>query len=90
MRALCLERWRSRSELVESVEVAGFEVENVSDHRDDLLAMRDQVGDRVDYERLLPLLGDRGSALLDGIQEVEVAAEDGRVSYVSLVARRRD
>lgn len=88
VRALCLERSRSRAALIESVEAAGFEVVDVRDHQESILAMRDQVGERVDYERLLPLLGDRGTALLDGIHELEGAAEDGRVSYVSLVARR--
>lgn len=43
----------------------------------------------MDSERLLALLGDRGTALLDAIHELEVAAEDGGVSYVSLIARRR-
>ena len=73
-----------------AVEDAGFAVADVRDHRDDLLAMRDLVADRVDYERLLPLLGDRSDALLDGIRDLEAAAEDGRLGYVSLVARRRE
>jgi SAM-dependent methyltransferase len=88
VRALCLERSRSRTEMVTAVEDAGFAVEDVRDHREALLAMREQVKDRVDYERLLPLLGDRGVDLLDGVEELETATEEGRVSYVSLVARR--
>lgn len=90
VRALCLEHATSCEETVAAVEDAGFAVADVRDHRDDLLAMRDQVADRVDYERLLPLLGDRGDALLDGIRDLEAAAEDGRLGYVSLVAQRRD
>ena len=74
--------------MVQAVEDAGFVVDDVRDHQDALLAMRDQVADRVEYERILPLLGDRGSKLLEGIQELEAATEDGRVSYGSLVAQR--
>lgn len=67
VRALCLERSRSRSEMVQAVEDAGFVVDNVRDHRDALLTMRDQVTDRVEYERILLLLGDQGSQLLEAI-----------------------
>jgi ubiquinone/menaquinone biosynthesis C-methylase UbiE len=90
VRALCLEDSQSRSEMVQAVEDAGFVVDDVRDHQDALLAMRDQVAGRVEYERILPLLGDRGAKLLEGIQELEAATEDGRVSYVSLVARRSE
>lgn len=86
VRTLCLERARSRSETVAAVSDAGFAVDEVRDHREDLLSMRDEVGSAIDYERLLPLMGERGEALLDGIEELETAAETGRVSYVSLVA----
>lgn len=85
-RALCLENSRSREETVESLEAAGFAVRDVRDHRDDVLAMRDEVASRVDYERLLGLLGERGQRLRDGIREMETAVEDRRVGYVSLVA----
>jgi hypothetical protein len=40
----------------------------------------------VDYERLLGSMGDRGQRLLDGIDELERAVEDGRIGYVSIVA----
>lgn len=90
VRALCLEHASSRSETVATVEKTGFAVQDVRDHRDDLMAMRDEVADRVDYERLLPLLGERGTAILDGIEALEAAAEEGRIGYVSLVARREE
>lgn len=53
--------------MVQAVEDAGFVVDNVRDHRDALLTMRDQVTDRVEYERILLLLGDQGSQLLEAI-----------------------
>ncbi len=85
-RALCLTGKRERGALLERIEAAGFTVGEVKDHREDLLAMRDQVDDAVDYEGLLGLFGARGDRLLSGIDELETAVEDGRISYVSLVA----
>jgi SAM-dependent methyltransferase len=84
--ALCLNGARDRNRLTMQVADAGFDVEAVYDHHDDLLAMRDRVVDRVDYEGILGLLGERGQRALDAIEELEAAVEDGRVSYVSLVA----
>jgi len=86
--ALCLQRSRSREATVAEIEAAGFVVDDVRNHRDDLLAMQETVQDRVDYESLLGLMGERGQRLLDGIQEAETAVEDGRIGYVSLVAER--
>lgn len=85
--ALCLSGGRERARLVGSVEDAGFAVERVDDHRDDLLAMRDRAKQRVDYAGLLGLFGQRGRRLLAGLDELEAAVEDGRIGYVSLVAR---
>jgi SAM-dependent methyltransferase len=90
VRALCLADPGSRTETVAAVEDAGFAVTDVADHREELLAMRDTVADRVDYERLLPLLGDRGAALLDGIKALEAEAEAGEIGYVSFVAHPDD
>lgn len=59
---------------------------DVRDHRDELLEMRDEVESKVDYRSLLTLMGERGRRILDGIDELEEAVEDGRVGYVSLVA----
>lgn len=89
-RALCLNDSRSREETVASLEREGFAVHDVRDHREDLLAMRDRIADRVDYEGILGRLGDRGQRLLDGIDELEAAIETGRVGYVSLVATREE
>ena len=57
-------------------------------HRDNLLAMRDELAGTVDYERLLGLLGETGQRALDGIETLESAVESDRVDYVSLVATR--
>lgn len=88
LEALCLTEPRGRETLLSRIERAGFTVEDVRDHRDDLLAMRDRFAHRVDYERMLGVLGDRGRAVLDGIDDLEAALEAGRVSYLSLVATR--
>jgi arsenite methyltransferase len=90
VRALCLDHATDRATMVGAVEAAGFVVEDVRDHREDLLSMRDEIADRVEYERLLPLLGDSGQQVLDGIRELEAATEDGHVSYVSVVASRSE
>lgn len=87
--ALCLTGSRSRAALSDRVARAGFEVGDVRDHRDDLLAMRDRAARRVDYEGLLGALGDRGRALREGVERLERAIESGRVGYVSLVATAR-
>jgi SAM-dependent methyltransferase len=84
--ALCLDGARSRDRLLTRLTDAGFDVEVVEDHHDELLAMRDRVTDRVDYAGLLGLMGDRGRRVLTALEELEAAVEDGRVSYVSVVA----
>ena len=84
--ALCLSGARSRDRLRAEFAAAGFEIRTVTDHHDDLLAMRDRVTDRVDYEGLLGLLGERGQRALDAIDTLETAVEDGEVGYVSVVA----
>lgn len=83
---LCLSNTAGQAALVESIEESGFVVDDVRDHRDDLLAMRDTIEDRVDYGPLLQLLGERGTRLLDAIDDMEDAVESGRIGYVSLVA----
>ncbi|WP_435186487.1 methyltransferase domain-containing protein [Halobellus sp. EA9] len=84
--ALCLNGARSRERLTSRLADAGFDVEHTAEHREELLAMRDRVADRVDYKGILGLMGDRGRRALDAIAELEAAVEAGRVSYVSLVA----
>ena len=84
--ALCLSGARSRDRLRSAVAAGGFEIREVTDHHDDLLAMRDRLTDRVDYEGLLGLLGQRGRRALDAIETLETAVENGEVSYVSIVA----
>ncbi|MEF8852755.1 MAG: methyltransferase domain-containing protein [Haloarculaceae archaeon] len=86
-RAFCLTGARQRETLVETVEEAGLTVEHTRDHREDLLAMRDRVGERVDYEGLLGTMGERGRRLRQGVADLEAAVEDGDVGYVSVVAR---
>jgi SAM-dependent methyltransferase len=86
--ALCLTGARSREDLTAALGARGFAVDSVCDHREDLLTMRDRVRDRIDYEGLLGLMGERGRELRDGITTVENAVDEGRVSYVSVVARR--
>ncbi len=83
---LCLSNTSSRVALLDRLERSGFVVTDVRDHREDLLAMRDQIDSRVDYESFLGLLGDRGDRLLDSIRELEAGVESGEISYVSLVA----
>jgi len=83
---LCLDGARSRGELRTELVDAGFDVRGVNDHHDDLLVMRDRVTDRVDYEGVLGLLGERGRRVLDAIETVAAAVERGEVSYVSVVA----
>jgi arsenite methyltransferase len=86
---LCLTGRRDRTGLVETIEAAGYEVRDVRDHREDLLAMRDQIASRVDYEALLGRLGERGERLLAAVEDLEGRVESGKLSYVSLVAHPR-
>jgi SAM-dependent methyltransferase len=86
-RALCLEGAYSRDQLLDHVSDAGLEVQTTTDHHDDLLEMRDRVRDRVDYEGLLSLMGDRGQRALEAIEELETGVTEGRIGYVSIVAR---
>lgn len=48
--------------------------------------MRDAVTDRVDYHGLLATMGERCQRIRTEIDALETAVEDGRVSYVSVVA----
>ena len=86
--ALCLTNGtdRDRERLRARVEDAGFVVEGVRDHQEDLLAMRDQVSEQVDVEGLLGALGDRGASLREQGAKLGRQVEDGTVGYVSLVA----
>ena len=88
VRALCLQNAQSRTAMVSQIDAAGFVVEDVQDHRKDLIAMRDQIADKINYESMLGLMGERGARILDGIHDTEEAVEDGRISYVSVVAQR--
>lgn len=88
-RLLCLTGARDRTRVTGAVERAGFEITQMRDHGDQLLSMRDRIEQAVDYERLLGAMGDDGKELLDGIERVERAVEDGTVGYVSLIAQPR-
>ena len=84
--ALCLDGARSRDRFRAALAEAGFEVRSIEDHHDDLLAMRDRVNERIDYEGLLGLMGKRGRRVMTAIEGLEAALEAGDVSYVSIVA----
>ena len=84
--ALCLTGGRDRETVLGSVEAAGFDLGPVEGHREELLAMRDELAGAVDYEGLLGMLGSKGRRALDGIEALETAVEAGRVDYVSVVA----
>lgn len=85
-RAFCLVGQRDAEALRNRVSGAGFRIRSMRDHHDDLLAMRDKVRDRVDYERLLGAMGERGETLLSGIQSIDAAVEAEEISYASIVA----
>ncbi|AXG09335.1 class I SAM-dependent methyltransferase [Haloplanus rubicundus] len=85
--ALCLTGARSRGDLTAALDEAGFAVRATHDHHDELVAMRDRVQERVDYDALLGLLGERGERIRTAVEDVEAAVDDGRIGYVSVVAR---
>lgn len=85
---LCLERAHSRAETIRSIEQAGFRVGDVRDHRDDVLAMRDELAAQIDYKPLLAAMGDPGTELLRGVERLETMVETGDVSYLSAIAHR--
>ena len=85
--ALCLTGARRRDDLTAALEAAGFAVQSMNDHHDDLVAMRDRVQRRVDYGPLLGLLRERGTRIRTAIEDLEAAVDDGRIGYVSVVAR---
>lgn len=88
LEALCLTNTTNREAFVGEIEDAGFTVESVTDHREDLLAMRDELESKVDYEAMLGLMGDRGARINSYLETLERAVEDGEIGYVSLVAVR--
>ena len=83
---LCLDGPREQTHIRQHIEDAGFEVDDVRTHHDDLLTMRDRIRAGIDYERLFDALGDRGARLREGASELEAAVESGRIGYVSIVA----
>lgn len=84
---LCLTTARGRTETLAALEEQGFEVGEIRDHRGELLALRDEVADRVDYESLLTGLGTHAEGVLEGIHALDSAVERGDLGYVSMVAR---
>lgn len=89
-RMFCLDSPMDQTEVVRQLERTGFELDDLRNHRGDLLQMREQVASSIDYKRLLGTMGNRGRTLLDGIEEVEGVIETGLVRYISLVATYRD
>lgn len=83
--ALCLTDRRDRQGLVAAVEDAGYEVGDVRDHREELLAMREEAAGALDVDALLAALGDRGERLWEGVADLDAAIDRGDVGYVSLV-----
>lgn len=86
---LCLDGPREPTHILQQIEHAGFEINDVQTHRDDLLEMRDRLTDALDYERLVEALGDRGEHFRSGAVELEAAVESGRIDYISVVATRQ-
>jgi arsenite methyltransferase len=84
--AFCLDCALAREETVAELERGGFAVRSVHDHHDDVVAMRETIEGRVDYEGLLTSMGERGRDLLADVRELEAAVDDGRIRYASLVA----
>lgn len=83
---LCLDGPREQDAICQEIATAGLEIDDVRTHREDLLAMRDRLRDALDLDRLVDVLGDRGTRLRDGTTELEAAVEAGQVGYVSIVA----
>ena len=83
--ALCLTDRRDRAGLVAAVEAAGYEVREVRDHQEDLVAMREEAAGALDVDALLVALGDRGERLREGVADLDAAVDRGDVGYVSLV-----
>lgn len=88
MEALCLTNTTDKETFTGELEAAGFEIESMTDHRDDLLAMRDEVKSKVDYEAMLGLMGEQGARISSHIDRLEAAVENGEIGYVSVVASR--
>ena len=84
--AFCLSGHRNRTAVFGAIEDAGFAVVDSRTRREDLLEMRDELAGKVDHERLLGLLDERGERALAGIETLEAAVESGRIDYVSVVA----
>ncbi|MFC7225115.1 class I SAM-dependent methyltransferase [Halalkalicoccus sp. GCM10025322] len=85
---LCLDGPRERTWICRQISQAGFEINGVQTHREDLLSMRDRLSATLDFERLQVALGDRGTQLRDGASELEAAVKSGRIGYCSVVATR--
>lgn len=83
---LCLDGPRQRRHILRQIEHAGFTIDDVQTHRDDLLALRDRLRASLDSERLVDALGDRAERLRDGAADLEAAVESGRIDYVSIAA----
>lgn len=86
---LCLTGPRGSERILAAVREAGFTVEDHETHREELLAMRDRVYERVDVDGLLDALGERGDRLREARDDLEEALEAGDIGYLSVVARRR-
>ena len=86
---LCLDGPREQTDICRHIEHVGFEIDDVRTHPEALLAMRDRLLEPLDTERLIAALGDRGTQLRDGANDLEAAIETGQIGYVSIVATHR-
>lgn len=83
---MCLSDPVSTGELVRAVEAQGFTVETFTDHHKEVLAMRDELASRIDYEGLLRAVVGPDNELVASLEALEAAADAGTITYVSLTA----
>lgn len=86
--AACLGGASGRTDLVRSVDAAGFKIRWQRDVSRLVRELRDRVRERIDVDGLIEVFGLRGHELERVVRSAEQALEDGTLGYVALVAFR--
>lgn len=83
---MCLQGPRNQEFVCNQVSNAGFDIQRLHSHQEELVELRDSLMDKFDVSRMCAMLSDEPELLRSGIAELNDAIDSGNIQYISLVA----